>query len=426
MKPIEHNSKLSECVRDFVRRDFTPHFGKRPAGSMTNPRWERLREVGTHAWFDSGDAEGIGRQWSADIGALTTNNTLLNKEVQKGTYDTFIKEAAVLLKAFPELSEQERVLELAFMLNARHGLALVERFDAFVSVEEHTALAHDLEGAVRYARRYHAVCPERFIVKLPLTAAGILATRCVQAEGIPVNHTLGFSARQNYLVAQIAKPAYVNVFLGRLNSVTSENELGSGQHVGERATLASQAVIRTLRDTHGLPTKQIAASLRSGDQINALAGVDVMTIPLSAAEKFLAQATPLSEIVDCTATRYQPSFNEGADWARFDTLWSVPQTLVQCLDGLKEQDLDAFNPDNLIDALGEAGCGDLLVRWTPDQVASSAREGKIPKLKNWRALLQAKRVGLDSLMNLAGLNSFTKDQADMDQHVHSVLEGVNG
>ena len=121
MKPIEHNSKLSQRVHDFVRRDFTPHFGERPAGPTTSPRWTKLREVGTRPWFDSGDAEGIGRQWSADIDALTTNNTLLNKEVQKGTYDTFIKEAAVLLKAFPELSEQARMLELAFMLNARHG-----------------------------------------------------------------------------------------------------------------------------------------------------------------------------------------------------------------------------------------------------------------------------------------------------------------
>lgn len=423
MKMTASHSDLSRRVHDFIRRDFTPHFGEDPAASKPDVRWQRLQKAGTQPWFDSGDADGVGSQWSAEISALTTNNTLLNKEVQKGTYDNFIREADALLKAFPELAEQARMLELAFMLNARHGLALVERFDAFVSVEEHTALAHDLEGAVNYGRRFHAICPERFIVKLPLTAAGILATRRLQAEGIPVNHTLGFSARQNYLVARIAQPAYVNVFLGRLNSVTSDNKLGSGDFVGERATLASQGAIRQLRASRGIATKQIAASLRNGGQIRDLAGVDVMTIPLKAAREFLDINLSPAEVVDRSTTHYQPGIDETAKWARFDTLWDVPEALIQCLDGLKGQDLDALTADGLIHALGKSGCHDILVRWTPQQIAASVAEGKIPKLENWRKLLEAKQIGLDSLMNLAGLNSFTQDQADMDQHVTLVLKG---
>ena len=129
---------------------------------------------------------------------------------------------------------------MAFILNATHGLRLVERFDAHVSVEEHTDLAHDLEQSVEYARRYYAICPERFYVKIPFTPAGLLATRRVRQEGIPVNHTLGFSARQNYVITRLALPTFVNVFLGRLNSFIADNGLGSGDYVGEKATLASQ------------------------------------------------------------------------------------------------------------------------------------------------------------------------------------------
>lgn len=408
-------------IREFVRRGFTPHFGEKPAASRTDPRLKRLAELGTEPWLDSGDAEAIGRLWTDAFFAVTTNNTLLNKEVQKGTYDDFIKDAAALLNEFPELTANERMLELAFMLNARHGLTLVEQFDAYVSVEEHTALAHDCEGAVSYARRFHAVCPERFIVKMPFTAAGVLATRRAAADGIPVNHTLGFSARQNYLIASIAKPAFLNVFLGRLNSVVADNELGSGDLVGERATLASQAIIRRLRNEQGLPTRQIAASLRNADQIVNLAGVDVMTIPIAVAEAFMAGESSVDSIASRVSEDYAPGIDSDAAWARFDTLWDIPNELIGCIGRLAGEDLDTFTPDDLVEYLAVSACGDVLVRWSPFQVSLSAAEGKIPILENWREMLEEKRIGLDSLMNLAGLNAFTQDQADMDRHVAAVL-----
>ena len=52
--------------------------------------------------------------------------------------------------------------------------------------------------------------------------------RELSAEGLPINHTLGFSARQNYVIARIGRPRYVNVFLGRLGSFVATNELGDG------------------------------------------------------------------------------------------------------------------------------------------------------------------------------------------------------
>ena len=58
--------------------------------------------------------------------------------------------------------------------------------------------------------------------------------RRLRERGIDVNLTLGFSARQNLFATEIARPNYVNVFLGRLNAVVADNELGSGENVGER------------------------------------------------------------------------------------------------------------------------------------------------------------------------------------------------
>jgi transaldolase len=423
MTAIQEHSAVAQRVDDFVCQHRKAPLDSARAAPSSQATWRRLHELGTELWFDSGDIDGIHQLWTADITAVTTNNTLLNKEVQKGTYDTFIQQAAALLDEFSGLTQKQRLLELAFMLNARHGLALVERFGALVSVEEHTDLAHDLDGAIAYGRRLHGICPEHFIVKIPLTAAGILATRRLAEEGIPVNHTLGFSARQNALVTRLAGPAYVNVFLGRLNSVTADNALGSGEHVGERATLASQQEIRRLREAHGLPTRQIAASLRHGMQVVDLAGVDVMTMPIAVAEELTGGDAPVDAIKDCSSEDYTPGIAADSAWARFDTLWDVPDALTESLDVLADADLNDWSAKELTAALANAGYRDLLVDWTPEQQTASAKEGKIPKLENWRELLEAKRIGLDSLMNLAGLNSFAADQADMDKHVEAVLKG---
>ncbi|MHC4716222.1 MAG: transaldolase family protein [Planctomycetota bacterium] len=417
-----NSDELAGRVRDFVLDGFTPHFGQLSEGFADNNLWRRLKELGGELWLDTGslaDAEGL---WTRQFSALTTNNTLLNKEVQKGTYDDLIPAAADMLSRY-DLSPRDLVLEIAFILNARHGLKLVERFDAFVSVEEHTDFAHDVRGAVEIARRYHAICPERFIVKVPFTPAGLLATRVLSREGVPVNHTLGFAARQNYLMGRLAKPRFVNVFLGRLNAFVADNGLGPGTLVGERATLASQAVVAELRRTHGLSTRQIGASFRAAEQVRDLAGIDVMTMPPKVARGFLDLGIPPAELVGRTAEDYRPPVYEDVDprAVGLHTLWDVGGALPACVDALEREDLDRFGPDELVSFFAAHGCGDVLVRWTPRQVEVSRAEGKIPKLDNWRETLASGLVGLDALMNLAGLNAFAADQAAMDDRVRQML-----
>lgn len=264
MNTEKTETDLSSEIHNFVKAGFQPHFGRLKETFKTHDLWRQLRRLGSELWLDTGSIEDAHLLWTQEFSALTTNNTLLNKEVQTGRYDSLICEAARILAAYPQLSQDQRLLDIAFILNAFHALRLVEKFDAYVSVEEHTALAHNVDQAVDYAKRFHAICPQRFIIKLPFTPAGLLATRRLSAETIPVNHTLGFSARQNYLIARIARPAYVNVFLGRLNSFIADNKLGEGTYVGEKTTLASQAAVKKLRHTHQTPTRQIGAKLPGG------------------------------------------------------------------------------------------------------------------------------------------------------------------
>jgi transaldolase len=414
--------RLAEKVRDFVLEGFQPHYGELESRFSSNPLWRRLGELGTELWLDTGSIDDAAKLWTGEMAALTTNNSLLNKEVQKGTHDDLIVRAGGMLEEFG-LSARQLKLEMAFILNAHHALRLVERFDAMISVEEHTDLAGDVEQSVWYARRYHDICPERFYVKIPFTPAGLLATRKVAGERIAVNHTLGFSARQNYVISRVATPAFVNVFMGRLNAFVADNALGDGRYVGERATVASQGTLRLLHQTHGVTTRQIGASFRDGEQVRDLAGLDVMTMPPKVASQFLDLGLTAEQIDDRTAVQYHPTFAEGVDPSSFqaETLWEVGDDLIACVDALEREDLEHCTTDDLLSFFAGRGCGDFLVRWTDEQIATSAAEGKIPRLDNWKTLLKGGSIGLDSLMNLAGLNSFTADQRQMDDRVAAVL-----
>jgi len=416
-------SAIKDEISKFVRTSFSPQFGKLKNKFTQNPIWQRLREIGSELWLDTGSIDEAGQLWTQEISALTTNNTLLNREVQKGQYDSLVAEANAILTGYTELSERQRMLEIAFILNAKHGLRLVEKFDAYVSVEEHTALANDVNLAVEYAHRYYAICPQRFIVKIPFTPAGLLATRRLSKEGVPVNHTLGFSARQNYVIARIGQPQYVNVFLGRLNSFIVDNKLGSGAYVGEKATLASQAAVKKLRQAGKTVSRQIGASFREGAQIRDLVGIDVMTMPPKVAGEFLSLNMAPGQLTDKTGMNYKIGLADNVDPVsiRLGTLWDIDDKLVACLDALEKENLDDFTPDDLIDFFQKHNCGDVLVRWSDSQIATSTKEGKIPRLENWRDALADKSIGLDSLMNLAGLCSFMTDQKAMDERVAGVL-----
>jgi len=123
---------------------------EKPVTGKKDPFWASLRKAGTQLWLDTGDIEEAEANWTAEMSALTTNNTLLNNEIQKGIYDTFIADARKIVKDLPA---DEQVKEIAFMLNARHGLRLASKFGGFVSVELHTGTAHDIDAIEYYGKR---------------------------------------------------------------------------------------------------------------------------------------------------------------------------------------------------------------------------------------------------------------------------------
>ena len=263
---------LNTRISDFVWKNLS----EKHITGKKDPFWVALHKTGTELWLDTGDMDEAEANWTAEMSALTTNNTLLNNEIQKGIYDVFISEAKGIVRDLPA---EERVKEIAFILNARHGLRLASKFGGLVSIELHTDTAYDIKAIEYYGKRYHEICPEQFIIKVPYTPEGLIGARRLKDAGIRINFTLEFSARENVIVTRLARPDYLNVFLGRIGAFMIDNKLGDGSGAGEMAVIASQNWVTAMSAKNQWQTKLIAASLRNYNQLELLAGTDVYTMP---------------------------------------------------------------------------------------------------------------------------------------------------
>ncbi len=407
------NQELTQSIKEFVKDGINLN---NPITAIQNNFWKALAETGTEIWLDTGDIDEASALWCSEMTALTTNNTLLNKEIQKGIYDKLIVEANELLS---QLDINERIIEIAFILNARHALKLVERFGGKVSVELHTDMANDIERSVWCAERFYDICPTNFIIKIPLTPSGYIATRNIREKGIPVNFTLNFSARQNLIAAVFSKPSYVNIFLGRQNAFIETNGLGDGKMIGEKSTLASQRIVAEYSKNNPGVTRQIAASMRDASQIASLAGVDVYTIPTAVAKNAVSQQEPLFQ--NNRDKDYAVHMNEGIDLRKLkiEKLWNCTE-----IEHRFAHDLDNNPPASakeFIDRSYATGLADLFPVLSENDKKQISADGKIPVYKNWEERIADDSVSIDALLNAAGLASFTEDQKALDDRIRNII-----
>ncbi|THE13155.1 fructose-6-phosphate aldolase [Bacillus timonensis] len=110
-------------------------------------------------------------------------------------------------------------------------------------------------------------------IKVPMTVAGLEATRYLSKKGVKTNVTLIFTMNQALLAAR-AGATYVSPFLGRLDDISEDG-----------VQLVSK--IAELFRVHNLDAQIIAASVRHPDHVTrvALAGAHIATIPYSVIEQ---------------------------------------------------------------------------------------------------------------------------------------------
>ena len=403
-----------DLIHNFVKEGIDLQRGR--IETESDPFWKSLCLSGSELWLDTGDIEAATTLWTDEFTALTTNNTLLNAEVQKGIYDDLIQKAVGVLTG---LDIQTQIIEIAFILNARHGLRLAQRFGGKVSVELHTILAHDIERSVSYGQRYYEICPEHFIIKVPLTPSGLIAMRRLRKDGVPVNFTLGFSARHNFVATAFGAPSYVNVFLGRLNSYIADQQLGDGKLVGEKAVLASQRVVKNLSQDNQEPTLQIAASLRTADQLPYLASIDVFTMPVNVAADAKQELSGKWE--SSLENEYTVHLNDGITGSdlRMDTLWEISEADQRLTDSLTTD--VPQTADEIVNRAHDMGAGDLFPRLSDEELTQIADDGKIPKHEIWGDRIKSGELAIDTLLNLAGLASFESDQGELDDRIEKLI-----
>ena len=152
-----------------------------------------------------------------------------------------------------------------------HIARICEIVDGPVSAE---TVAMTRDQIVEDGRRLAKIAPN-VVVKVPVMAEGLAATRQLASEGINVNMTLVFTAPQAIMAAR-AGARYISPFVGRFDDIAEDG-------------LAQLNEIVTCVNNYdfGHEVEIIAASVRSPFHVAqaALMGADIATVPFGALKK---------------------------------------------------------------------------------------------------------------------------------------------
>ncbi len=244
---------------------------------------------------DTADLDLLTRWQARDA---TTNPSLIRKSAADPRY------AHLVLDAVRKATRPDDRLDA---LLVAFGVEILQRVPGRVSTEVDARLSHDTDGTLRRARglmaRYAAegIPRERVLIKIAATWEGILAAQRLEAEGIHCNLTLLFSFAQAQACAA-AGVRLISPFVGRITDWHRQRAGAAWDPQAHRGANdpGVQAVHRIWRHykQQGVPTEIMGASFRDLDQIAALAGCDLLTIPPSLLDALEASDQPMPRQLD--------------------------------------------------------------------------------------------------------------------------------
>lgn len=174
-------------------------------------------------------------------------------------------------------------------LMAKEGIkgkdAVMQHYKAICDIVENNVSAEVLSTTynemMAEADELYSICPEKIVIKVPITKDGLKVIKHLSDKGIRTNCTLIFSPAQALLAAK-AGANFVSPFLGRLDDISHD-----GLQLIEE--------IRCIFNNYMMETEILAASIRSPLHITkcAMIGADVITSPLDSILKLLQH--PLTE-----------------------------------------------------------------------------------------------------------------------------------
>lgn len=393
---------------------------------------QALRRAGTsHVYADTAAVDELGELLSAgenrilaEVDGNTANQPLVRKVIARYLDKGNLTEWVSWLRSVGT-AERELLPVMYAIVCGRVGSDFVRGFASGrsweVSLQLHMGLCGDAEGAKRVGRYLRGMVSSAF-VKVPFTPHHphcFLIARDLETEGIPVNFTSTFSARQAVAAALLANVTRTNIFMGRINQGL-EAEL-----LGEHVDLEAQRALLRLRREMGIKTQLIVASMREWRSFVRTAGCDVYTAPVSVIRDFLEESeTSPEQIRSQLQTSYEGRLGIGADalaklgQESIARLYRVEPELVEFLKKLRgtAEYRELSDGEQLFRRFEEAGFGDLF--YAPSESEwSEIRRDKIPDL----ASPLTAHLSLDTLYSLLADADFEKYQEEMDREIEQRL-----
>jgi transaldolase len=228
---------------------------------------------------DTGDIEAMRKFKPQDA---TTNPSLLLKAAQMAPYRPLVEEAL----RYAEAQASDRAgRAAAFMdkLAVTFGCEILKIIPGRVSTEVDASFSFDTEGTVAKARaiidlyRKAGVDRERILIKVGSTWEGIRAAERLEKEGIHCNLTLLFSFAQAVACGE-AGVTLISPFVGRIYDYYVKDRGVKDIPIDEDPGVASVMRIYDYYKKFDYRTQVMGASFRKADQVERLAGCDLLTI----------------------------------------------------------------------------------------------------------------------------------------------------
>lgn len=386
-----------------------------------------LRRTGTaHLYADTADVEELrpllavsGDDILAEVDGNTVNQPLAHRVLERYLADDRIVTCARELRGhWLDVSSTVLVPYLYTIVSGWIGNDVANAFAAGrpweVSLQLHMGAVSDPGTAKSLGRALRTMVPSCF-VKVPFRPhepQSLLIARDLEAEGIPVNFTSTFSARQVVAAALLADVTRTNIFMGRLNQGFRAALLG------EHVDLEAQRALLRLRREAGVKTQLIVASVREWETLVRVAGCDVFTAPCEVLGEFLAQTdVPPEALTSQLETSYEgrvgiaDEATRAVGRERIARLWQVEPEFLEFLTDYRAsaEYRGLGDGERLRRRFEQAGFGDFF--YAPDvRDWQILRKSKLPDL----AAPLAGRLAADTHMSLLADGDFVNQQEAID------------
>ena len=116
---------------------------------------------------------------------------------------------------------------------------------------------------------------------------------------------------------------------------------------------------------------------------------------------------------------YDVSIYPSTDKSHIEKFWEVDDNVLSLAEKLSYS-LPSSGQE-LIRIAKEEGCEDIFPSLSKEEKSVISADGKIPVYMKWADKISNKKIAPDTLLNLAGLASFTTDQEKLDERILSII-----